>query len=133
MQYVKKEIAKGKTLHSNLVLFKYKSVWQGKSKAIFFTFQSGSIQIWIEKQVIYISISLHSNLVLFKSCMDKNSTSHVTPLHSNLVLFKFSAIVTNLLPFNPLHSNLVLFKCNRRSIFFTSDIPLHSNLVLFKL
>ena len=32
----------------------------------FFTFQSGSIQIRIEKQIIYVSVSLHSNLVLFK-------------------------------------------------------------------
>ena len=31
-----------------------------------FTFQSGSIQIRIKKQIVYVPISLHSNLVLFK-------------------------------------------------------------------
>ena len=98
-----------------------------------FTFQSGSIQInklddyTIRYTLLYIPIwfysngyyrklqrvyerSLHSNLVLFKSCINFLWPFSTRTLHSNLVLFKFHFLNTHIHYYVSLHSNLVLFK-----------------------
>ena len=142
------------TLHSNLVLFKwpwmvrkyrvsrlYIPIWFYSNPCssiktafnVFFTFQSGSIQInklddyTIRYTLLYIPIwfysngyyrklqrvyerSLHSNLVLFKSCINFLWPFSTRTLHSNLVLFKFHFLNTHIHYYVSLHSNLVLFK-----------------------
>ena len=55
---------------------------------VFFTFQSGSIQIYISMSAADIYSSLHSNLVLFKLQEVLFLYSFLRTLHSNLVLFK---------------------------------------------
>ena len=100
---------------------------------VFFTFQSGSIQInklddyTIRYTLLYIPIwfysngyyrklqrvyerSLHSNLVLFKSCINFLWPFSTSTLHSHLVLFKFHFLNTHRHYYVSLHSNLVLFK-----------------------
>ena len=100
---------------------------------VFFTFQSGSIQInklddyTIRYTLLYIPIwfysngyyrklqrvyerSLHSNLVLFKSCINFLWPFSTRTLHSNLVLFKFCEKNYPRQVIRSLHSNLVLFK-----------------------
>ena len=122
----------------------------------FFTFQSGSIQIRIEKQIIYVSVSLHSNLVLFKCgtagaivgrwdfftfqsgsiqiylkrLREWETQKLYIPIwfYSN---YGLSSTGDSLI--KALHSNLVLFKSFSNQVKSCSHLPLHSNLVLFKL
>ena len=54
------------TLHSNLVLFKYKTGCSFTQLQAVFTFQSGSIQMNINRVFALVELPLHSNLVLFK-------------------------------------------------------------------
>ena len=75
-----------------------------------FTFQSGSIQILWDLAPLLSSHSLHSNLVLFKSCVIQKDGSRTFTLHSNLVLFKFCKASQIGGTSATLHSNLVLFK-----------------------
>ena len=122
---------------------------------VFFTFQSGSIQInklddyTIRYTLLYIPIwfysngyyrklqrvyerSLHSNLVLFKSCINFLWPFSTRTLHSNLVLFKFHFLNTHIHYYVSLHSNLVLFKFCEKNYPRQVIRSLHSNLVLFK-
>ena len=55
------------TLHSNLVLFKSSLQVPFLKYYLFFTFQSGSIQMIKLDKVTTNNPALHSNLVLFKS------------------------------------------------------------------
>ena len=75
-----------------------------------FTFQSGSIQILSGTGAAPWYLTLHSNLVLFKSI--KHSCSH---FHCKVFTFQSGSIQIKqggiyMLPFSSLHSNLVLFK-----------------------
>ena len=122
---------------------------------LYFTFQSGSIQInklddhTIRYTLLYIPIwfysngyyrklqrvyerSLHSNLVLFKSCINFLWPFSTRTLHSNLVLFKFHFLNTHIHYYVSLHSNLVLFKFCEKNYPRQVIRSLHSNLVLFK-
>ena len=118
-------------LHSNLVIFKLKKqtelptiyhlyipIWlysnpMGSSLSlsiIYFTFQSGYIQIDLATARQYFSYSLHSNLVIFKFESLLISYWSYVPLHSNLVIFKLYCDTDSIHMFHALHSNLVIFK-----------------------
>ena len=62
--------------------------------SICFTFQSGSIQITIKTWYLTKYLTLHSNLVLFKSSQCRENGIFIYPLHSNLVLFKLTLFVS---------------------------------------
>ena len=140
-------------LHSNLVLFKFYScswvsilailyipIWFYSNATIFFTwytksyftFQSGSIQIYDLILQCKDLLSLHSNLVLFKLSVYAALSAPDVTLHSNLVLFKcyYQCRYKNSL--QTLHSNLVLFKYYQGRKLSQNHVTLHSNLVLFK-
>ena len=55
---------------------------------MYFTFQSGSIQIQLLLSAPPTNQTLHSNLVLFKCSICESLSLFEKPLHSNLVLFK---------------------------------------------
>ena len=55
---------------------------------IIFTFQSGYIQIRIDRIIGLTGTLLHSNLVIFKSVCFPHSFTLQSILHSNLVIFK---------------------------------------------
>ena len=55
-----------------------------------FTFQSGYIQIMTLEEAIDHALTLHSNLVIFKSIQSLLKSRFLRSLHSNLVIFKFS-------------------------------------------
>ena len=77
---------------------------------VFFTFQSGYIQIkWVYKMLSELR-TLHSNLIIFKYLYLSRPSQTYPPLHSNLVIFKFSPADVAELRKNSLHSNLVIFK-----------------------
>ena len=57
-----------------------------------FTFQSGSIQIEHIFEHNLSTMTLHSNLVLFKFVTDAMKSSDLQSLHSNLVLFKLKEL-----------------------------------------
>ena len=122
---------------------------------VFFTFQSGSIQInklddytirytllyipiWFYSNVYYLKIqrvyerSLNSNLVKLKWWKYLLFKFNTRTLHSNLVLFKFHFLNTHIHYYVSLHSNLVLFKFCEKNYPRQVIRSLHSNLVLFK-
>ena len=116
------------------------------------------IPIWFYSNVLHIftlsfSISLHSNMVLFKFLLQSKWIWSMKTLHSNMVLFKCILQLILLHVCKTLHSNMVLFKWirpvhfrTRRNLYipiwFYSNqaknqknhwkIALHSNMVLFK-
>ena len=122
--------------------------------SIIFTFQSGYIQmteIWLLDRFL---LTLHSNLVIFKSRLERvtklklilyipiwlysnaiNFTLclHLRPtLHSNLVIFKLRGLAPLNSGILTLHSNLVIFKLLWQNDMFKRCKALHSNLVIFK-
>ena len=120
------------TLHSNLVLFKFHFPSRVRLPLLFFTFQSGSIQICrivitFKISSLYIPIWFYSNYKLLYKSISAWKT-----LHSNLVLFK-------LLPALSLAISICTFTFQSGSIQIQRgknservSCTLHSNLVLFK-
>ena len=98
-------------LYIPIWLYSNSSIHHLQSQHIFFTFQSGYIQIidiTSSEQIetnLYIPIWFYSNE---KAMSDKG------------------------LRYMPLHSNLVIFKCRKNSCIKNACHPLHSNLVIFK-
>ena len=98
-------------LYIPIWLYSNSSIHHLQSQHIFFTFQSGYIQIidiTSSEQIetnLYIPIWFYSNE---KAMSDKG------------------------LRYRPLHSNLVIFNCRKTSCIKNACHPLHSNLVIFK-
>ena len=112
------------------------SMSSGVFKPYVFTFQSGYIQIEIEKMIDFGKVPLHSNLVIFKSHMDitgKVPTILYIPiwLYSNLGRHRSTCQAPV-----PLHSNLVIFKWELHFYIKTPcqlyiPIWLYSNLIAY--
>ena len=142
------------TLHSNLVIFKFLSV------PLYLRTLFLYIPIWLYSNEWHIKgdclgvLALHSNLVIFKSCLPLFQLEQESTLHSNLVIFKSFSFQFFCRTTHPLHSNLVIFKLVNREdkediiLIFTFQsgyiqmkfrkllikilATLHSNLVIFK-
>ena len=99
---------------------------------IIFTFQSGYIQIRIDRIIGLTGTLLHSNLVIFKCTTCHLFAVTSSALHSNLVIFKLNPCQLWLLSSASLHSNMVIFKCMERCKRSCCKCTLHSNLVIFK-
>ena len=65
---------------------------------MYFTFQSGYIQMSSLLYDTHMHRSLHSNLVIFKYMTPGAELKSVTTLHSNLVIFKFFKKLSRYLP-----------------------------------
>ena len=79
------------TLHSNLVLFKFHFPSRVRLPLLFFTFQSGSIQIISSCTSLYLLEKLYIPIWFYSNyCRHCLLLSQFAPLHSNLVLFKYS-------------------------------------------
>ena len=100
-----------------------------------FTFHYGSIQISLQADHLPGLRSLHSTMVLFKSCTAVFIETENQTLHSTMVLFKCDVLTHLAYVISTLHSTMVLFKYEYRVLVSSYEylyIPLwfYSNLIL---
>ena len=120
-------------LHSNLVIFKFKVDYNKYYIGAKFTFQSGDIQILIQKLknalilTIYIPIWWYSNKYLLRRIVQS-----LLYLHSNLVIFKYNLL-------EEISENIKKFTFQSGDIQMLSILQtwkkylhVHANLVIFK-